>query len=183
MDFCLFFTRQQIRLPKHPEKVWLMSFELKLIMVLIDQPRILLPKTARIPFHELFEWSSKDINNLTSSYLNYLIHSPPTPIMMLRTALFQSLRCASRLSAQAYTPISRTVGPTTYVAVTRALPRLNVLSSRLYSASAGLGREEVEGRIMDIVKNFDKVSNVVRIQQREPRLTKFAGPGCKQGQW
>ena len=28
---------------------------------------------------------------------------------------------------------------------------------RYYSASAGLGKDEVEGRIKDLMKNFDKV--------------------------
>ena len=32
-----------------------------------------------------------------------------------------------------------------------------VISARRYSAPAGLTKQEVEGRIMDLLKNFDKV--------------------------
>ena len=81
---------------------------------------------------------------------------------MFRTALVQSLRCASRVSTRTFAPVSRTIVPTTFVAVTRASP--SIYAPRFYSASAGLGKDEVEGRIMDILKNFDKVSIGVEVQ-------------------
>lgn len=40
---------------------------------------------------------------------------------------------------------------------TQFAPRFTYQGVRLYSAPAGLNKEEVEGRIVNLLKNFDKV--------------------------
>lgn len=76
---------------------------------------------------------------------------------MLRTALFQSVRCASRLAVRTRLPVSRAIAPCLAVKSSPTAPLTNVQASRWYSAPAGLSEQEVEGRIMDLLKNFDKV--------------------------
>ncbi|KAJ9626400.1 mitochondrial acyl carrier protein [Taxawa tesnikishii (nom. ined.)] len=77
---------------------------------------------------------------------------------MFRTVLLRSARCLAQATPRAQAPIarrvvanpfitSRTVAPSTFAAV------------RCYSAHAGLGKEEVQGRILDLLKNFDKVND------------------------
>lgn len=50
---------------------------------------------------------------------------------------------------------------------------------RCYAASAGLSQEEVNGRIMDLLKNFDKVPETHYAIR--PWLTFVSGPGRFQG--
>lgn len=54
---------------------------------------------------------------------------------------------------------------TSFLQSSRSVPSFIIPSIRCYSAPAGLTKEEVQGRIMDLLKNFDKVglrvSNVV----------------------
>lgn len=74
---------------------------------------------------------------------------------MLRAAVFSSFRCASRVALVSRMPIARTV-PNASV-VTRSRLLVPFMSSRFYSAPAGLTTTEVQERIMDLLKNFDKV--------------------------
>ncbi|KAK9474770.1 acyl carrier protein [Dipodascopsis tothii] len=46
---------------------------------------------------------------------------------------------------------------------TAAIRPAAVFLPRFYSAAAGLGREEVEGRIIEIVKSFDKITDASKI--------------------
>jgi NADH dehydrogenase (ubiquinone) 1 alpha/beta subcomplex 1 len=40
---------------------------------------------------------------------------------------------------------------------TSITPSMRFQAVRCYSASAGLGKDEITGRILDLLKNFDKV--------------------------
>ena len=40
------------------------------------------------------------------------------------------------------------------------VPAARFQAVRCYSAAASLGKDEIEGRIMDLLKNFDKVMTV-----------------------
>ena len=77
--------------------------------------------------------------------------------MMMRTALFQSARCASRLAVRTRLPTSRAIAPCFTIKSSHIIPSTTFQASRWYSAPAGLSQQEVEGRIMDLLKNFDKV--------------------------
>jgi len=75
---------------------------------------------------------------------------------MFRTAL---LRSARSLSLKAQAPIARRAVPSAFLPVKIAAPSASIPSTRFYSASAGLGQDEVQGRILDLLKNFDKVGS------------------------
>ena len=75
---------------------------------------------------------------------------------MFRSAVVRSLRAASmpravRTPAAFQLPVAR---PTQFA------PRFAYQGVRLYSAPAGLNKEEVEGRIVNLLKNFDKVGSL-----------------------
>ncbi|MDI1485099.1 MAG: mitochondrial acyl carrier protein [Ramalina farinacea] len=73
---------------------------------------------------------------------------------MIRSALFHSVRCASRSSS--ISP-ARRVAPCLSASLKPSVAPSNRLGTRYYAAAAGLQEEEVQGRIMDLLKNFDKV--------------------------
>lgn len=74
---------------------------------------------------------------------------------MFRTALIRTAAVATRAAARpvARAPVSRVLAaaPTSRVAAFKTV--------RMYSAAAGLKKEEVEGRIMGILSGFDKVND------------------------
>lgn len=72
---------------------------------------------------------------------------------MFRSAVVRSLRAASMPRA-VRTPASFQIRS---APVAQFTPRFAYQGVRLYSAPAGLNKEEVEGRIVNLLKNFDKV--------------------------
>ncbi|KAL1900776.1 mitochondrial acyl carrier protein [Ceratocystis pirilliformis] len=72
---------------------------------------------------------------------------------MFRSALFAASRVAVR-PAIAVAPRGLLATPA----------RVAPIAIRSYSAAAGLGKEEVEGRIMSLLQGFDKVSNPEHIK-------------------
>lgn len=76
---------------------------------------------------------------------------------MFRIGTIRALRAASvpRIIRQA--KYARPQASNTFLRPSQAAPSLAVSSIRAYSAPAGLSKEEVQGRIMDLLKNFDKV--------------------------
>ena len=84
----------------------------------------------------------------------YLTH----PAKMFRSAVSRSLRAASiprvvskRTPGFLQVPKSSVARPSQFV------PCFSCQAVRSYSAPAGLTKTEVEGRIVDLLKNFDKV--------------------------
>ena len=53
--------------------------------------------------------------------------------------------------------MARPVARTAFFQPKQATPSVYFQAARCYSASAGLSQDEVTGRIMDLLKNFDKV--------------------------
>ncbi|KAL8981415.1 MAG: hypothetical protein Q9177_005576 [Variospora cf. flavescens] len=82
---------------------------------------------------------------------------------MIRTALFRSVRCASSVAIRSPLPSSRIVAPCLSVRFPVYAPSQIPQSARWYSAPAGLSKQEVEGRIMDLLKGFDKVTDQSKI--------------------
>ncbi|KAK3173509.1 Acyl carrier protein, mitochondrial [Lepraria neglecta] len=82
---------------------------------------------------------------------------------MIRAALFQSARCASRSVIRTQLPASRAIAPCLSVPSTCYTPTSRYPGIRCYSAPAGLSKTEVEGRIMDMLKNFDKVKDASKL--------------------
>lgn len=83
---------------------------------------------------------------------------------MFRTALLRSARCvAQQTSARAATSpaVARTALRTPFITSRISTPATSLSAVRCYASSSGLGQEEVTGRILDLLKNFDKVSLVL----------------------
>lgn len=82
---------------------------------------------------------------------------PSHPLNMFRTAILRSARALPRLTAArsaAITPVTR---PSSLLRPSQFAPAASIPTFRFYSAPAGLSKSEVEGRIIDLLKNFDKV--------------------------
>lgn len=78
---------------------------------------------------------------------------------MFRTALLRSARSATRQVAQKSGAIARPASQSSLLSQSRFAPSA-FQAVRCYSAAAGLAKPEVEGRIVDLLKNFDKVWTV-----------------------
>ncbi|KAK1963486.1 acyl carrier protein [Colletotrichum sublineola] len=83
---------------------------------------------------------------------------------MFRTAVLRSAAAATRAIrpvVQQSAPLARRslVVPRSAF---RAAPK--VISARMYSAAAGLNKQEVEGRIMALLQGFDKVNDPANIK-------------------
>lgn len=98
------------------------------------------------------------------------VSATPAPITsitatstMFRTALTRSARCIAQASARTQQPAVRRAIVSPFVSSTRiTVPAISIAGVRCYAGSSGLAQEEVTGRIMDLLKNFDKVSSGCR---------------------
>ncbi|KAH8819641.1 acyl carrier protein-like protein [Xylogone sp. PMI_703] len=77
---------------------------------------------------------------------------------MFRSAIIRSARSATRQPARTSAAIARFSAPSSSVTKSQFAPSA-FHAVRCYSAAAGLKKEEVEGRIVDLLKNFDKVTD------------------------
>ena len=93
------------------------------------------------------------------------------PHKMFRTAVFRSARC---IAPRAQAPIVRRATPSAFFPSKIVAPSASIPSIRFYSAHAGLSKDEVQGRIVDLLKNFDKV-RVTKNCCVENELTVFQG--------
>ena len=82
---------------------------------------------------------------------------------MFRTALLRSARQAIRAAPQCQTSIARPAARSSLFQSKRKTPAAYFQAVRCYSAHAGLSRDEVQERILDLLKNFDKVKMYARI--------------------
>lgn len=82
---------------------------------------------------------------------------PHTSHTMLRIAFLRSARAATRAAPRFQTPIARPAARSSVLQSRQITPAFSFQSVRCYSAPAGLSQDEVEGRILDLLKNFDKV--------------------------
>jgi NADH dehydrogenase (ubiquinone) 1 alpha/beta subcomplex 1, acyl-carrier protein len=94
---------------------------------------------------------------------------------MIRGNLLRGSRAFSQYVSRTQTPVARYVRPSTYVPATRHVYLFPRPHLRHYSAPTGLAKPEVEGRILDILKNFDKVRPI----HEEVSITNArTGPRC-----
>ncbi|KAH0292612.1 acyl carrier protein [Aureobasidium namibiae CBS 147.97] len=82
---------------------------------------------------------------------------------MFRLAVARSARCLAQAAPRVQAPITRRVAPSSFLPSTTAAPSTFVSAVRCYSAHAGLSKDEVQGRILDLLKNFDKVSDASKL--------------------
>lgn len=111
-------------------------------------------------------WFANEFGNIINRLLKRLCHilfAHYDYLEMIRAALFQSVRCASRTAVRAPLPTSRIVTPCLSVRSAVYTPTQVPQARRWYSAPAGLSKQEVEGRIMDLLKGFDKVGSLGKL--------------------
>ena len=77
---------------------------------------------------------------------------------MFRTAVLRSARYAAQAGARTQRPAIRQALASPFLSTRIPSPAVSISAARCYSSAAGLGQEEVTGRILDLLKNFDKVS-------------------------
>ncbi|KAL4997201.1 acyl carrier protein-like protein [Aspergillus recurvatus] len=80
---------------------------------------------------------------------------------MFRSAVVRSLRASVPRAVKPQAAFQIRSSPAARPA--QLAPRFAFQAVRLYSAPAGLNKEEVEGRIVNLLKNFDKVNDASKI--------------------
>ncbi|EAT89450.1 acyl carrier protein [Parastagonospora nodorum] len=81
---------------------------------------------------------------------------------MFRTALLRSARSAVRAAPRCQASMARPIARTSFFQPKQTSPTY-FQAVRCYAASAGLSKDEVTGRIMDLLKNFDKVQDTSKL--------------------
>jgi NADH dehydrogenase (ubiquinone) 1 alpha/beta subcomplex 1 len=81
---------------------------------------------------------------------------------MFRTAMLRTAAAASARAAVRPAAVARVCPRVAVAAAPARMPKL--FAVRMYSAAAGLNKEEVEGRIMSLLSGFDKVNDSANIK-------------------
>lgn len=116
------------------------------------------PSRARTSFPASEIRSSKQSHQATPQFASPSHTSNPITANMFRTALLRSARCAAQTSTRAAArPAVRTAIRSPFITSRVSSPATTISVVRCYASSSGLGQEEVTGRILDLLKNFDKV--------------------------
>lgn len=76
--------------------------------------------------------------------------------------------------------MARPVARSAFAQPKQITPAAYFQAVRCYSASAGLSKDEVQGRIMDLLKNFDKV-RAKALEDVGLLANLYAGPGYIKG--
>ncbi|KAK4936621.1 mitochondrial acyl carrier protein [Elasticomyces elasticus] len=82
---------------------------------------------------------------------------------MIRAGVARALYAVTRTQVPRQLPAFRNQISSSLLQSSRIAPSFAVTSIRCYSAPAGLSKDEVQGRIMDLLKNFDKVTDASKI--------------------
>ncbi|KAK8205780.1 acyl carrier protein-like protein [Phyllosticta capitalensis] len=85
---------------------------------------------------------------------------------MFRTALLRSVRGAASSVARFNAPIARPAVSALLAQSRQAAPVASFKAIRFYSAGGALNSNEIEGRILDLLKNFDKVQDVSKLNPK-----------------
>lgn len=79
---------------------------------------------------------------------------------MFRTAVLRSIRTAAQASAPRVQRPAVQAFRAPFIQNRISTPTISAIRS--YASSSGLGQDEVTGRILDLLKNFDKVRRPYR---------------------
>ncbi|KAK5220698.1 mitochondrial acyl carrier protein [Exophiala xenobiotica] len=83
---------------------------------------------------------------------------------MFRAGAARALYAVTRTQVPRQLPAFRSQISSSLLQSSRVTPSFVLPSIRCYSAPAGLSKDEVQGRIMDLLKNFDKISGTSHFQ-------------------
>ncbi|KAK3110922.1 mitochondrial acyl carrier protein [Teratosphaeriaceae sp. CCFEE 6253] len=78
---------------------------------------------------------------------------------MYRTAFLRAARTAVQASTRAPRPAFQAALRSPFAQPRITTPAVSLSAIRCYASASGLGKDEVAGRIMDLLKNFDKVQD------------------------
>jgi len=136
----------------------------QLLVVLDGETRLAseMPHVTRA-LQGLFFCDGEESRRTTPYPPTQLVHRSIYTSTMFRTVILASARaathsCMRRPAAIASPIVRRSVIPSAHFA-----PATSFNAIRCYSASAGLSKDEVQGRIMDLLKNFDKVTDASKV--------------------
>ncbi|KAK5137191.1 hypothetical protein LTR08_000696 [Meristemomyces frigidus] len=82
---------------------------------------------------------------------------------MYRTTLLRSIRCATQATSRAQRPAVQTAFRTPFVQSRISTPASSISAVRCYASSSSLNQDEITGRIIDLLKNFDKVQDATKL--------------------
>ena len=99
---------------------------------------------------------------------------------MYRTALLRSARCLAQASTQVQRPAIQRAIRSPFMQTRISTPATSISAIRSYASSSGLGSDEVTGRIIDLLKNFDKVRSEGYKDERT-WANSVLGSGCIKG--
>lgn len=118
----------------------------------------LLPELTDLPYLPYLLLNHSCLLHLSLFYVypGFPPPSPSAPFKMFRSAVVRSLRAS--MPRVVRTPAPFHIRSSPIARPSQIAPAFSCQAVRLYSAPAGLKKEEVEGRIVNLLKNFDKVS-------------------------
>ncbi|KAF2233023.1 acyl carrier protein [Viridothelium virens] len=82
---------------------------------------------------------------------------------MLRTIFLKAARSATRTSAHKPATPLRFAPRSSVISLRQLAPALSCQTIRCYSAGGALTKDEITGRILDLLKNFDKVQDASKL--------------------
>lgn len=108
----------------------------------------------------LYRTLQRNASHYPPYHLSFQLSRLPTK--MMRATAVRALRAVAKPQFTQQISAIRPQLTTSFLQSSRNVPSFVVPSIRCYSAPAGLSKEETQGRIMDLLKNFDKVCLRVR---------------------
>ncbi|KAI9822566.1 MAG: hypothetical protein M1827_000285 [Pycnora praestabilis] len=82
---------------------------------------------------------------------------------MIRAVLLRSVGSVTKAAAWRQSVFVQKPASSSFIRSSQFAPATSFQAIRCYSAPAGLAKQEVEGRIMDLLKNFDKVNDTSKL--------------------
>ncbi|KAF2664791.1 acyl carrier protein [Microthyrium microscopicum] len=84
---------------------------------------------------------------------------------MIRPILFAASRAAASTVPRQAASIARPLFRSSLLSSRHIIPAISFQGVRCYASSGGLAKEEVTGRILDLLKNFDKVTDPSKLSE------------------
>nr|POF15616.1 acyl carrier protein, mitochondrial [Quercus suber] len=81
----------------------------------------------------------------------------------MRSAVLRSAHALAQAVPRVQRPAFQAAIRTPFVSQRIATPASAISAVRCYASGSGLGQEEVTGRILDLLKNFDKVQDASKL--------------------
>nr|POE77872.1 acyl carrier protein, mitochondrial [Quercus suber] len=100
---------------------------------------------------------------ISPSYLLHLLAVFAHFSNMMRSAVLRSARAFAQAAPRVQRPAFQSTIRTPFISQRIVTPPTTISAVRCYASGSGLGQEEVTGRILDLLKNFDKVQDATKL--------------------